>query len=683
MDKISDKNISVIVQGAYLGQKTVDCVNSIRKYLPKAEIILSTWKESKIGDINVDKILLNDDPGSSGFIRRYPQKQINNVNRQIVSTLNGINIASREYCLKIRSDMIIENDRFLKFYNVFKDTVVETSIFHNRVMVEGLTTSDLVSFSVGDWWYFGCKSDLLLLFDIPLYKEAYIHDNKKYNTVICRYPPEQYIIYSCLKNFYNIDYQNWTEESNTTKILSKKFIFENLICIESELSGIVLPKARNMVNPVNYYYGTSFIKWYKYLSQKVNFPVLDKSLIYKLEFNRKKYFIKYMMNKDYYNIENEINIVKNYSSFKDKIDMPNNIVKENDLTFIVSGILNFKGKYNILKCLKSIRKYFPKSLIILSVWEIEDLSILEGLYDKIVLNKPIDSKTLYKIHLDKIKSDKKNSINLQQLCMNNALKFVETNYVVRIRSDFYFNNNNLLNVYNKWRKILNKSDRKYLILKERILTLRVVTRDARLINGEFAYQISDLFQIGTLQDIKKFWTGEFFDDNILNYFNKFKTKYKNPYYFNHLFTAEQCLLLRVLKNEKMNLAYPKFYLDNSKDEYIYESEKIYSANFIILSQNEIGLKSKFDESKKPFNSDEFFKLDRFLQIYLLNIDPNNEYCLKKIYKKARLKYVKRILSKYIKKFSLKVKNKIKNKVKNKIKKYIIKLYKYTSNIDKE
>ena len=40
---IKSEDISVVVQGAIVSNLTNNCLKSIRKYLPKAEIILSTW----------------------------------------------------------------------------------------------------------------------------------------------------------------------------------------------------------------------------------------------------------------------------------------------------------------------------------------------------------------------------------------------------------------------------------------------------------------------------------------------------------------------------------------------------------------------------------------------------------------------------------------------------------------
>ena len=45
---INSKDISVVVQGAIDKENTPKCLESIRKYLPDAEIILSTWEGSEV-----------------------------------------------------------------------------------------------------------------------------------------------------------------------------------------------------------------------------------------------------------------------------------------------------------------------------------------------------------------------------------------------------------------------------------------------------------------------------------------------------------------------------------------------------------------------------------------------------------------------------------------------------------
>ena len=51
---IDSKDISVIVQGPINKKETPKCLKSIRKFLPEAEIILSTWQGTDISNLDYD-----------------------------------------------------------------------------------------------------------------------------------------------------------------------------------------------------------------------------------------------------------------------------------------------------------------------------------------------------------------------------------------------------------------------------------------------------------------------------------------------------------------------------------------------------------------------------------------------------------------------------------------------------
>ena len=114
MRHIDSSEISVVVQGAISDKFTKRVLVSIRKYLPKSEIILSTWKGSDVSGLSYDILIENEDPGA---IILFPQwKQYHNLNRQIVSTQNGIAKASKKYILKIRTDIVLKNRGFLQYF---------------------------------------------------------------------------------------------------------------------------------------------------------------------------------------------------------------------------------------------------------------------------------------------------------------------------------------------------------------------------------------------------------------------------------------------------------------------------------------------------------------------------------------------------------------------------------------
>ena len=95
-------------------------MTSIRKLFPLSFIILSTWENSDTLDIEYlcDKILYNRDPKGIPFSKVHSTEF--NLDRQIISSLNGLKEVTTKYSMKLRSDMIIKNRNFLKYFNLFK-----------------------------------------------------------------------------------------------------------------------------------------------------------------------------------------------------------------------------------------------------------------------------------------------------------------------------------------------------------------------------------------------------------------------------------------------------------------------------------------------------------------------------------------------------------------------------------
>lgn len=100
---INSQDITVVVQGPIIGKPddsfeekhTQICLQSIRKYLPKAEIVLSTWEGSDVRGLDYDVLIENKDPGKS----MMGDFSINCF-RQIVSSINGLKNAILNMLLK-------------------------------------------------------------------------------------------------------------------------------------------------------------------------------------------------------------------------------------------------------------------------------------------------------------------------------------------------------------------------------------------------------------------------------------------------------------------------------------------------------------------------------------------------------------------------------------------------------
>jgi len=186
MQKIQNHtDITVVVQGPVQslsdrGQEegiTKKCLNSVRKYLPGAKIILSTWHNQDLTDLSYDELVLCDDPGRN--IRQYKQDgsaQYYNNNRQIVSTIEGLKRVTTKYAIKLRSDNHLTSNDFVSLQQQFPARTEQYKFLQERVVVANAFTRKYakghkVAFHLSDFFYFGLTEDLLSLWDLPL-----IHD---------------------------------------------------------------------------------------------------------------------------------------------------------------------------------------------------------------------------------------------------------------------------------------------------------------------------------------------------------------------------------------------------------------------------------------------------------------------------------------------------------------------------
>ena len=110
---MNSSDLSFVIQGPLFrtsgaGDLALKCTNSIRKFFPDSEIILSTWQDQDAGGLPVDQIVRNEDPG--GFEDLNGEKL--NVNRQILSTRKGLEVATRRYAVKFRADFALAGTSF-------------------------------------------------------------------------------------------------------------------------------------------------------------------------------------------------------------------------------------------------------------------------------------------------------------------------------------------------------------------------------------------------------------------------------------------------------------------------------------------------------------------------------------------------------------------------------------------
>lgn len=259
---ITSNEISVIIQGAIDEKLTPKCLKSIRKYLPEAEIILSTWENSNIKGLEYNELILNKDPG--GIKHDYAiynaSRSMNNFNRQLVSTQNGIVKASRKYILKLRTDLELKNADFLNYWDVFNCRNEEYKIFNHRVLCSCLYSREHscqsgsgypIPFHPSDFWFFGETNDIKKYFlNCPLQTKEeggnwiFKYPTRvPYNTALWRYAPEQFFCLHWVKQYYpTLKFEDWSDWNSENIELSNNILYNNFIFLGYEQSGIYSKK---------------------------------------------------------------------------------------------------------------------------------------------------------------------------------------------------------------------------------------------------------------------------------------------------------------------------------------------------------------------------------------------------------------------------------------------------------
>ena len=221
---IQGADISIVVQGA-CGSMTCKSLASLRKAFPGAEIILSTWKGSNVSTIEADRIILCDDPGFSWAdeVAGVP----NNVNRQLVSTQNGLRYATRPYTLKTRSDILFHSASLLQYFGKYDE--IPSPYFHNRLLICNYYTRNPKVFGIcfhpSDWILFGRTEDVCYYYaNIPLMnreESKWFHNHHKdsvtFTNYICRFTPEQHIFSHVLPEHQTGDFVCYYSNSNSLK----------------------------------------------------------------------------------------------------------------------------------------------------------------------------------------------------------------------------------------------------------------------------------------------------------------------------------------------------------------------------------------------------------------------------------------------------------------------------------
>lgn len=244
---IKSEQISIIVQGPIYEGYTSQCIESIRRFLPESEIILATWKGMNATKFKVDQILELEDPGT--VIQNEQSKLCNNVNRQIYSTVKGIQASTRNYVLKIRTDIELKGIGFLEEFEKDYKRTEELSYFKKRLLICNYYSRNPriidTPFHYSDWMAFGLKEDVQKYYDVALQSEEEAQwfktrDNRSYfyRNYLCRYGAEQHIGIQGITKLRKIKCDCYYDNSKENIFLSEMYLVNNFILFDASKTTI-------------------------------------------------------------------------------------------------------------------------------------------------------------------------------------------------------------------------------------------------------------------------------------------------------------------------------------------------------------------------------------------------------------------------------------------------------------
>jgi len=251
--KITSHDVSVIVQGPVVSGSdheitTAKSLQSIREYLPAAEIILSTWNVAETTGLDFDQLVISTDPGA----QRRPDGLPFNLNRQITSTLAGLAKATRPFAVKMRTDCALTGDAFLSLPRQQPPRFEKTRIFSERVLIIEIYTRNSVDqpphlFHPSDIFQFGRSADLRTLWDCELHANSQVGPTCS----TWRFSPEQFIWLSCLRRVGGLNFclPHFQAFSMRLAVESEISIVNNFAIYSCATANVTLPPKLQRSNP--------------------------------------------------------------------------------------------------------------------------------------------------------------------------------------------------------------------------------------------------------------------------------------------------------------------------------------------------------------------------------------------------------------------------------------------------
>lgn len=232
-------DLTFLLQGKST-KETNFSIKIIRERFPGCKVILSCWEgDERIVTEFVDKMVCNIDPVV------YPMKEykLDNINRQIVSTKNGLEHVKTKYVCKLRTDSYLDNSDILSLYKRYNNS--GEGVFTEKVLVTNLTTINPKkmkhSFHVCDWIYLGLTSDVKSIFSLEIKPRQYFYyfDGKSnLDDSICSQHRAETALFEHFFPNERFEYNNTYETNSKTIDLTLNLFRYDLIIVNPWMIGL-------------------------------------------------------------------------------------------------------------------------------------------------------------------------------------------------------------------------------------------------------------------------------------------------------------------------------------------------------------------------------------------------------------------------------------------------------------
>jgi len=253
---MTTSRLAVVVQGPCL-PATAATIAGIRRHLPGARIVLSTWEgadTTALGlDSDADDVVFSSDPGSftCTTLNDIPGPPVN-TNRMLVSTLAGLRRADRPFTLKVRTDAVIEHGGVLRLLAALPPATGEWALFGHLIGVSSVYTRNPLktptgSYHPADTVQFGHTDDLLYLWDVPAMPESdamYFPDpatRPVWSVTSQRFYPEQWIFLGALRKRYDVELEHRAVFAAEVMHASNRALAQNFFVAEPWQIGVRVP----------------------------------------------------------------------------------------------------------------------------------------------------------------------------------------------------------------------------------------------------------------------------------------------------------------------------------------------------------------------------------------------------------------------------------------------------------